>query len=63
MPWINHPSQSMPTSLWSWLKFHVAEWMTKKGAKWSEEALYPNCKRCPECGYLIHDQHHDCIPF
>lgn len=43
MPWIDHPAtQNGPVSLWRWIKYHVADWMLRKGNRWEREALYPH---------------------
>lgn len=43
MPRINHPAtQDGPVSVWRWFKFHLADWMIRKGYRWERQALYPD---------------------
>lgn len=65
MPWIEHPAtQDGPVSLLRWLKFHLGEWMQRKGNGFVEQALYPERTYCSDCGQPIRPgQVCDHIPF
>lgn len=65
MPWIKHPAtQDGPVSVVRWLKYHVGEWMRETGARWSDDALSPYCKICPDCGQRMREGDYcDHIPF
>lgn len=62
---IPHPARQGDTiSLADWLRFHIGTWMMDRGAYLEHRALYPDEKRCKECGGWHSDDYEcDGIPF
>lgn len=51
MPWIDHPArQEGPASVMDWLRWHVSQWMLRRGAELEHRALYPADVECTDCG-------------
>ncbi len=65
MPYIPHPArQGHNASVADWLRFHIGEWMQRRGADLEHRALYPADVKCPECGQWCRPGFHcDHIPF